>query len=65
VVDEGLGFSGTLGNSKGVEEELLDQSQVRLLVKSAVKRKDRSRSLETVAGEMEFLHCVHYVLLAT
>jgi hypothetical protein len=54
-----------LGDSKGVKEELLDQSQVRLLVKSAVEGEDGSRALEAVTGEVEFLHCMHCSLLAT
>lgn len=56
MVEEGLGLSGTLGDTKGLRQHLLDHGVVRGVVKAAVEGQNRSRSSQTVAGEVELVH---------
>lgn len=59
MVDEGLGLARALRDAEHVQEQLLDQLQVRLRVEGGVEGEDGPRPLQAVAGEVELGHRVH------
>jgi hypothetical protein len=56
VVYERLYLSAGLGDAKDLSEELLDDTQMSLLIECSIERKNWPRSFETVADEVEFFH---------
>lgn len=60
VVDEGFRLPGALGDAEDLREHLLAELQVGCRLEGGVEREEGPRALEAVAGEVKFLHSVHW-----
>ena len=58
MIHKWLSLAGVLGHAEDLGEELLDDTEMGLLLKSGIKGQNRPGSLEAVTDEVEFLHGV-------
>ena len=64
MVDKWFRLASALGHAKSVGEKFFDDEEVWCGCESGVEREYRSRSLQTVAREVEFGHGMYFEIVS-